>query len=101
MGNIPSKNTQKPPKYNTVLESKEIQELKEHSIYDDICKHYNLGNKFDRLEKYFSKLTYDDIYIYYINYVELVEPKDKIIMKIFSSKYINEYQSYIHNLKKK
>jgi hypothetical protein len=99
MGNIPSQN---PPKYNPVLESKEIQELiKEHSIYDDICKHYNLGNKFDRLEKYFSKLTYDDICICYINYVELVEPKDKIIMKIFSSKYINEYQSYIHNLKKK
>jgi hypothetical protein len=90
------------PEYNDVFKSK--KEPTEESIYHDICKHYNLGDKFNRLEKYFSNLTFDDIRssnCYYIDFVELAEHKDKIIMKIFYKKYINEYENYMINLNKK
>lgn len=105
MGNTSSKNT-KPPNYNQVFKSNEIKsneiELnKEHdySIYHEICNHYNLGNKFDKLKKYFINLTFDDIYSSsFINYVELVEPIDKIMIKVFDDKYLSKYKYYKRNL---
>jgi hypothetical protein len=99
-----------PPEYNKIFKTKEIEkpkeiviETKEESIYHEISNHYNLGNKFNRLEKYFSKLTFDDIFNphRYIDFVEIAEPKDKIIMTVFSRQYMDEYKSYIRNLKKK
>lgn len=103
MGNNLSNNP--PPNYNTVLKSNEKEKLIEkelhNSIYHEICKHYNLGEKFNRLQKYFTNLTYTDIYSgSYINFVEIVEPKDKIIMSVFYSKYIKKYNFYISNLNK-
>lgn len=97
MGNISSKN---PPKYNqvfkkTVFKKTEIliEELKEDSIYNDICKHYNLGNKFERLEKYFTNLNLDDLqHMYCLDFYKVIEPSDVIIMKVFERKYLNEYQ---------
>lgn len=98
MGNTSSKNTE-PPNYNQVFKSNKIKKPIEEPIYHEICKHYNLGTKFDRLQKYFTNLTFDDIYSYrYINYVESVEPIDKIIMKIFDDNYLSKYKYYKRNL---
>lgn len=105
MGNISSKDSDL-PNYNQVFKSNEIELNKTQKqtnccIYHEICNHYNLGNKFDTLKKYFINLTYDDIYNYgYINYVELASTNDKIIMSVFNNKYISLYKYYKRNLNK-
>lgn len=61
--------------------------------------YYNLGNKFDRLEKYFEDLEADDILdtnnFYYDTCVKLADYKDKIIMLVFYDKYLSKYLSDI------
>jgi hypothetical protein len=66
-------------------------------IYNDVCDYYSLGNKFDRLEKYFEDLEADDILdtkeFYYDTCVKLADSKDKIIMLVFYDKYLSKYLS--------
>lgn len=95
MGNTQSVKEEIPPKYSIKCTKKIV------TFYDVINEHFNLSDQFDRLEKYFYNMTYEDVVNSenYIDFIKLVDYKDKIIMTIFKQ-YIDKYNYYIRNLNK-